>query len=112
MKNQMEGGKWLILMEDMTLIGKTIYKELQGYESNAVIATALDTIKMPDKDFELLGNTIAKKYPDDIKFDSDKITSDKACSTFSFGNLTLRIAALYYRIPQIFYTKDTPDGGC
>jgi len=71
MPNQISNGKWLILLEDMTLIGKTIYKELEGYESNAVIATALATIKMPDKDFELLANSLVEKYPADIRFDQD-----------------------------------------
>lgn len=98
----------------MTLIGKTIYKELQGYESNAVIATALATIKMPDLDFELLAHSLVEKYPSDIRFDTDadRVVSDKPCSTFTLGNLTLRIAGLYYRIPQIFYTETTQEGGC
>ena len=114
MKNQMTNGKWLILLEDMTLIGKTIYKELEGYESNAVIATALETIKMPDKDFVLLAHSLVEKYPDAITFDvdTDAISSVKPCSTFSLGNLTLRIAGLYHRIPQIFYTEATAEGGC
>ena len=114
MKNQIENGKWLILLEDVTLIGKTIYKELQGYESNAVIATALSTIKMPDQDYELLASSLVEKYPDDIRFDkdSDRVVSDKPCSTFNLGNLTLRLAGLYYRIPQIFYTEASSEGGC
>lgn len=97
----MTNGKWLILLEDMTLIGKTMYKELEGYESNAVIATALETIKMPDKDFVLLAHSLVEKYPEDITFgvDTDVISSVKPCSAFSLGNLTLRIAGLYHRIP-------------
>ena len=69
---------------------------------------------MPDKDFELLANSLVGKYPSDIRFDqdADQIVSDKPCSTFSLGNLTLRIAGLYYRIPQIFYTEATEEGGC
>jgi len=69
MDNEMKNGKWLILLEDVTLVGKTIYKELQGYEANAVIATALQTIKMPDLDYELLANSIMEKYPEDIQYD-------------------------------------------
>jgi len=113
-KNQMENGKWLVLLEDVTLIGKTIYKELQGYESNAVIATALKSIKMPDIDYKVLSDSLIEKYPNDIRVDSkkDRIVSSKPCSSFELGNLTFRIAGLYYRIPQPFYTEDSEDGVC
>lgn len=39
-KNLIQDGKWLILMEDATIVDKTIYTEFKGYTCNAVIATA------------------------------------------------------------------------
>ena len=67
---------------------------------------------MPDVDFEQFAKILVEKYPDDIKSDGNKVSSDKPCNSFELGNLTLRIGGLYYRIPQLFYAEDTEQGGC
>jgi len=54
-KNLMEDGKWLISIEDAFINDIPIFKEFAADNScNAVIATALNTIKMPKSDFNAL----------------------------------------------------------
>ena len=94
------------------MLGETIYKEFAGYESNAVIATLEKRILMPKKDYMVFYNTLNTRYAGLVAEDKGQISSKVPCAKFQLGNLTLRIAGLYYRIPQIFFTKDDGTGGC
>lgn len=50
-KNLISDGKWLIKMQDAHIGNEHMFKEFQGTGCNAVIATALNSIKMPFDDF-------------------------------------------------------------
>lgn len=51
-KNKIKDGKWLIDMHDASIDKFNIFKQYKEEKvTNAVIATALNTIKMPDNDY-------------------------------------------------------------
>lgn len=51
-KNLIDDGKWLLVMEDADILKSSVYTTFEGKKCNAVIATALRTIKMPEQDFK------------------------------------------------------------
>jgi len=105
-KNLIDDGKWLLVMEDVDLLHTSVYTTFEGKKCNAVIATALKTIKMPVEDFKLMKQTLKKEIEE---LDEEKLTLPKACSNYNIGDLTLKIAGLYYYIPQLFDTETVHD---
>lgn len=69
-KNLLDDGKWLLVMEDADILKKSVFTTFEGKKCNAVIATALKTIKMPEEDFRTLTSTI-KKEIDELIVEDD-----------------------------------------
>ena len=97
-KNLIDDGKWLLVMEDIDILKTSVYTTFEGKKCNAVIATALKTIKMPNEDFKSLTSKI-KQEIDDLITTNDKLSLPKACSKYNIGDLVLKIAGLYYHVP-------------
>ena len=95
-------------MEDIDILKTSVYTTFEGKKCNAVIATALKTIKMPNEDFKSLTSKI-KQEIDDLITTNDKLSLPKACSKYNIGDLVLKIAGLYYHVPQLFYTQTVDD---
>ena len=84
-------------LEDADILKTGIFTTFEGKKCNAVIATALKTIKMPEQDFKTLTSTLKKEIDELIV--GDTLSLPKACSNYNIGALTLKIAGLYYHVP-------------
>ena len=48
----------------------------------------------------------------DVKEVNGKIIGGKLCSHYNVGLLSLKIAGRYYKIPQLFFTREIEDSKC
>lgn len=89
-------GKWLIQIQDAVIDRGNIFKADKSY--NAVIATALNTIKFPRKDYSALKSHLISKYPD-ISHNGTHLISSKSCKHINLDDFVIKIEELYYNIP-------------
>ena len=66
---------------------------------------------MPQTDFMALVMHLKEKYAD-LEDVNGKIIGLKQCSHYKVGLITLKIAGLYYKIPQKFFATEIEDSKC
>jgi hypothetical protein len=103
--NHQDDGKWLISIDDVKINEESIFKEFTETGCPAVLATALNTIKMPEVDFQAFESKFIKDFSV-LTSNGTHIWSTKPCSHLTLHNLTLSIGGLSYHIPQELYTKE------
>lgn len=104
--NHQDNGKWLISIDDAIINEESIFKEFKETGCPAVLATALNSIKMPEVDFEAFESRFIGDFGGLLKTNGSHLWSEKPCSHLQLHNLTLSIGGLQYHIPQELYTKE------
>lgn len=98
-QNHQDDGKWLISIDDAQINEHSIFKEFKETGCPAVLATSLDSIKMPEVDFEAFESKFVKDFAGLLQSNGKHLWSKKPCSHLTLHNLTLSIGGLQYHIP-------------
>jgi hypothetical protein len=61
-KNHQDDGKWLISIDDAMINEESVFKEFKETGCPAVLATALNSIKMPEVDFMAFESRFIKDF--------------------------------------------------
>ena len=104
-KNMLNDGKFLIQMDDAMYGKDSVYRTFKGKKAPAVIASALNTIKLPNGDFDKLAVFLNSEH-NEIVSDEKTITSNRPCSHYNLGNFTIQINGLHFNIPQFHWTRE------
>ena len=104
-KNLVNDGKFLIHLEDVIYKSDSMYATYTGKKASAVIATALNTIKLPAAEFESLAVALNNEHQEIVN-DGSIIKSNLPCSHFNLGNFTIQIDGLHYIIPPYYWTRE------
>ena len=97
-QNHQDDGKWLISIDDATVNDESIFKDFSSTGCPAVLATALNSIKLPEVDFQAFESKFISDFSL-LQTNGSHLWSTKPCSHLTLHNLTLSIGGLQYHIP-------------
>ena len=85
-------------MENAYFGKDSIFQAFSGKKAPAVIASASNTIKLPNGDFDKLAIALSDLH-NEITSNGKTIKSNRACSHYNFGNFSIQIDGLHYNMP-------------
>ena len=124
-ENELQTSKWVINVADAVIkmpgsddtksFYRTYKKDRGGIEARkaaGVIATAYDKVKMPRRDFQLLGQHL-QSYEDKIQVDTESMyAKDVDCEDLQLPMVAFSLAdgSINAEIPPLYYSRKHGDG--